>query len=162
VTLSPTRNAFLGTLVSDTAKIGIWRQDASGAIVLVARSGSTAPDAGGTVFKGFQSIASASAGSGESGLIFTATLSGATTTSDRGLWVVSNSGTVVKLLQEGDALGGSTIKSFTALGSVAGSPEQGRAYSTKDATTQNHVVLRIVTADGTASGAQAIYRLVIP
>ena len=48
---------------------------------------------------------------------------------DFGLWSVDSDGSLVKLLREGDKIGNQTLKSFTALSIVRGSPAQSRTFN---------------------------------
>jgi hypothetical protein len=66
-----------------------------------------------------------------------------------GLWATDSFGALRLLIREGDAIGSSTVKSFTVLSSVPGSPAQTRSFNgggsvvvrVTDATMAQHLVL---------------------
>ena len=120
----------------------------------MAQEGSTAP--GTTVnFNLFKGLA---LGAGAGGTpVFTATLIGAGVSgaNDVGLWGINSTGTLTKLLREGDQLdigGGTmrTVQTMTVLSLVTKSQTQTRSLAA------NRVVVRVFF---TGTGGQALYKI---
>ena len=153
------RVAFMATVnpnvpfgVTAANNDGIWATNSFGEAKLVVREGAQVPDAPQfTFWKAFTSLALPEG----SGPIFTATLSGnlITTANDTGLWATDSAGGLRHLLQEGDAIGASTVKTFAVLGSVTGSPAQTRSF--------NNTGSIIVRATDIA-GAQHLLHIAMP
>ena len=70
-----------------------------------------------------------------------------------GLWATDSSGELRLLLREGDAIGTSTVKTFTVLSSVVGSPAQTRSF--------NRIGSVIVRATD-MTGAQHLLHIAVP
>lgn len=79
--------------------------------------------------------------------------SGITTANDVGLWAADGTGALRLLLQEGDTIGASTVKSFTVLSSVLGSPAQTRSFND-----YGSVIVRVTDT----TNAQHIVHIAIP
>jgi uncharacterized delta-60 repeat protein len=98
----------------------------------------------GTKFKSFTSFAVQKHG----GVVFTAKLqSGServTSRNDTGLWANDSLGFNRLLLREGDVIDGKTVRSFTTLGTITGSPAQRRSIRPGN----QFIVSRAVFADG--------------
>lgn len=118
---------------------------------IVARLGDTPPGVPlGARWKSFLSLAIP----GNKGPIFLATMSsgagGVTRANDLGLWAVDNSGALRLVVRESDTIRVNgllkTVRTFTALGVVAGSPDQTRANSSN-----GYVAYQAVFTDGTRS-----------
>ena len=137
--------AFLGTMKADavneiagTNDSGIWRTDDTNGLSLVAREGAQPPEAvAGAQWKAFTSLALPE---GARGPLFVATMhskigtaspgpGGITTATDTGLWATDSTGALRLLLQEGDPIGTSTVKTMVVLSSVAGSFAQTRSFN---------------------------------
>lgn len=142
--------AFAGsTMVSSSAGIaassndGVWYHNGS-TLSLIARE-STHPvgTSTGSQWKAFTSVALPD---GRRPLFY-ATLvvgpGGVSVASDTGIWATDSLGQVKKLIQEGDAFGSSTVKSFKALLAVAGSPTQTRSFNNN-----GEVVIQVTDAAG--------------
>ncbi len=139
---------------------GVWSfSDVSG-LDLVAREGYPAAEAGGGVWKTFTSLALPEG----RGPLFVASMhsttagvspgpGGITTATDVGLWATDSTGALRLLLQEGDVIGASTVKTFTVLSSVTGSPAQTRSF--------NHGGSVLVRATDTL-GAQHLLQIAVP
>ena len=151
--------AFIGKL-TNAARIGsanndgIWQFDVANGLRLVAREGAQPPNMpAGTRWKSFESIALPASGSP----IFVATLHGqrgaVSVANDVGLWATDSSGELRLLLREGDAIGSSTVKTFTVLSSVTGSPAQTRSF--------NRIGSVIVRATD-MTGAQHLLHIAVP
>ncbi|MBL9118218.1 MAG: hypothetical protein JNJ83_24645 [Verrucomicrobiaceae bacterium] len=137
--------------ISSTNNDGVWYHDGSFTIgsplasySLIAREGSQPPGTTtGTQWKAFTSVALPN---GRKPLFY-ATLvvgpGGVTTASDTGIWAVDSLGQVKKLIQEGDAFGSSTVKSFKALLPLTGSPAQTRSFNNN-----GEVVMQVTDAAG--------------
>ncbi len=111
----------------------------TGTATIIARKGAVAVAP--TVWSGFTSVAL-----GANAVAFTATLSGATPTTDVGLWVYDRGTSSLALaLREGDALLGSTVKSFAALVARTGTPGQGRGVAFDSE--EDRAVARVTLAD---------------
>ena len=148
--------------VDATNDDGLWADIGSG-LQLVAREGSPAPDAGGGVFKSFDSLVVPTA----SGPLFVAKLragtqaapvpGNVTASNDMGVWAVDSTGQVRLILREGSSVevfsAIRTLKSFLLLNTVVGSPAVPRGYQT-DGT----LLYRATLSDGT----QAVLRLSVP
>ncbi len=134
--------AFKGTLktvpgVTATDNEGLWMSDATNGLSLVAREGAQPAEAvAGAKWKAFTSLALPEG----RGPLFVASMhskigttspgpGGITTATDMGLWATDSSGSLRLLLQEGDAIGPITVKTFTVLSSVTGSPAQTRSFN---------------------------------
>ena len=133
--------AFLGTMktvpgITAANNDGVWHSDDTHGLTLVAREGSLAAEAGGGVWKAFTSLALPEG----RGPLFVASMhskigttspgpGGITTANDVGLWARDSFGNPRLLLQEGDAIGASTVKTFVVLSSVTGSPAQTRSFN---------------------------------
>ena len=78
---------------------------------------------------------------------------GITTANDVGLWATDSFGALRLLIRKGDAIGASTVRSFTVLGSVIGSPAQTRSF--------NSLGSVIVKATDT-TGAQHLLHIAVP
>lgn len=124
---------------------------ADSAPTLVARLGDTPPGVpAGARWKSFISLAIP----GNKGPLFVATMvagtGGVTTANDLGLWAVDNAGTLRLVVRESDTINvdglSKTVRTFTALGVVAGSPDQTRASSNN-----GYVAYQAVFTDGTRS-----------
>ena len=134
--------AFHATLKASTAaginaanNDGIWFFR-SPTLSLVARESAQPPEAPlGAQWKAFTSLALPEG----RGPIFVATMhsktgtaspgpGGITTANDTGLWATDSFGVLRLLIREGDAIGASTVNSFTVLSSVVGSPAQTRSF----------------------------------
>jgi hypothetical protein len=120
-----------GTGVTSANDLGVWVWDDAD-IVHVAQEGAAAPETGGATFKGFKSLALPDGGKP----LFVAQLNAGTGSpaavkeTDLGLWGMDVYGNVRLLVREGvTAVGGKTVKSFTVLGAVAGSPSQTRSHN---------------------------------
>ncbi len=126
---------------------GLWAFTSS--LALVAREGAEPPGAAGTKWKGFTSLSVLDG----RGPMFTAKLASGTakvtTKNDAGLWATDSTGALRLILREGDTLPGGTLKSFTLLGAVAGSPGQRRAWTSGDASAR--VIYRAFFTDGTSA-----------
>ncbi len=137
--------AFLGTMKTNTPagigatnNDGIWRSDSTNGLSLVAREGAQPPEApAGAQWKKFSSLALPE---GSRGPIFVAAMhnktgtvspgpGGITTANDVGLWATDSFGSLRLLLQEGDTMGTSIVKTFAVLSSVTGSPAQTRSFN---------------------------------
>ena len=70
-----------------------------------------------------------------------------------GLWATDSSGELRLLVREGDAIGSSTVKTFTVLSSVTGSPAQTRSF--------NRIGSVIVRATD-MTGAQHLLHIAVP
>ena len=70
-----------------------------------------------------------------------------------GLWATDSLGALRLLLQEGDVIGASTVKTFTVISSVTGSLAQTRSF--------NHGGSVIVRATDTL-GAQHLLQIAVP
>ena len=110
----------------------------AGSVVRVVREGDPAPDAPGTTYRAFKALAIF--GSTNASPIWIAQLGGRTvrTTNDRGLWAQNSAGTPHLLLREGDVIDGKTVKAFTVLSSVPGSPDVTRSVNA-----QRSVIVRV-------------------
>ncbi|MBL9118220.1 MAG: cadherin-like beta sandwich domain-containing protein [Verrucomicrobiaceae bacterium] len=142
--------AFVGsTMVSSSAGIastsndGVWHHDGSTLSLIARESTHPAGTTTGTNWKAFTSVALPN---GRKPLFY-ATLvvgpGGVTTGSDTGIWAVDSLGQVKKLIQEGDAFGSSTVKSFKALLPLTGSPAQTRSFNNN-----GEVVMQVTDAAG--------------
>lgn len=136
--------AFLGTMkvvpgITAADNDGVWSFSGVSGLDLVAREGALAAEAGGGVWKTFTSLALPEG----RGPLFVASLinrtgttlpalpgpGGITTANDVGLWATDSLGGLRLLLQEGDVIGASTVKTFVVLSSVVGSPAQTRSFN---------------------------------
>jgi hypothetical protein len=112
--------------------------------VVLAREGAQAPElAAGVVFRSFSSLALPRVFEGPvdvgeplpttRGAIFTASLAvgvgGVTTDNDRGAWAVDSTGVTRCIFREGDTIAGKTLRTFTFLQAVSGSPGVTRAFN---------------------------------
>jgi hypothetical protein len=143
-------DAFMATLNGATAtdNTGIWRYAGSTpTLELVAREGAEPPGAPGTTWKSFTSLSVL----GGRGALFTAKLSGSdvTSTNDAGLWAEDESGTLRLIFREGGDIDGRTLRSFTVLGAVSGSPGQRRAW--RQGAILPTVIWRAAFTDGTTA-----------
>ena len=158
VSASGRQVAFIGTLKVDTTKSigatnndGIWATNALGEVKLVAREGGLLPNASESNWKAFTSLALPEG----RGPIFLATIRGnlITTANDTSLWATDSNGALRLVLQEGDAIGTSTVKTFAVISSVVGSPAQTHSF--------NNVGSIIVKATD-AVGAQHLIYISVP
>jgi hypothetical protein len=157
--------AFIGALktlpgVTAANNDGIW-WNSPGGLSLVAREGAQPPEAPlGAQWKAFTSLALPEG----HGPIFVAAMAskigttspgpgGVTTADDLGLWATDSFGALRLLIREGDAIGASTVKSFTVLSSVPGSPAQTRSFNNTGA-----VVVRVTDT----TGAQHLVQIAVP
>ncbi len=156
--------AFLGTMkANSTAGIGatnndgVWSFTEVSGLTIEAWEGAQPPEAPlGAQWKSFNSLALAG---GNGGVMFVGTMhsktglvspgpGGITTANDVGLWAADGTGALRLLLQEGDTIGGATVKTFTVLSSVLGSPAQTRSFNNDgsvivrvtDTTNAKHIV----------------------
>ncbi len=140
---------------------GIWFSDDTNGMRLVARESAQPPEApAGAQWKAFTSLALPEG----RGPIFVATMhsksgaaspgpGGITTANDVGLWATDSFGALRLLIRKGDAIGASTVRSFTVLGGVIGSPAQTRSF--------NSLGSVIVKATDT-TGAQHLLHIAVP
>lgn len=158
--------AFIGTLARSKGKVkqsndtGIWWQPASGPMQLVAREGAQPPGVPeGARWAKFTSLALPG---GQTGPLFVGAMVnqkkvGVTRESDIGLWAVDSTGLLRLLVREGDPvdLGGitKTLRSFTVLSAVSGSPGQVRSFNQ-----QGEVVYHAYFTDST----QAVVKVRLP
>jgi hypothetical protein len=168
VSASQQHVAFIATVKGDTGSTvtsanndGIWTASPEGGMQLIAREGAQPTDAPeGAQWKAFTSIALPEG----RGPLFTATMAskigtsspgpgGITTANDTGLWGTDSAGTLHLLLQEGQAIGESTVKSFAVLTSVLGSPAQTRSFNE-----QGSVIVKVTDA----ANAQHLLLIAIP
>lgn len=151
--------AFFGVVKGSGASkkndTGVWFQPAGGALTLLAREGTAAPNSGGATFNTFTSLAIVPG----RGPAFVAKLKPNTGTpsinpgNDTGLWSVTSGGSVRALLRDGDAIGGKTLRSFTALSFVPGSPAQERNFHSGE-----ELIYRAVFTDN----SEALVKVEIP
>jgi hypothetical protein len=134
---------------------GLWVYR-NGALELLAREGSEPPGAAGTRWKKFDSLTVIEG----RGPAFTAKLAAGTAPveqgNDRGLWVSDSSGELRLLLREGDTVAGKTLRSFSLLQPLAGSPGQRRSWTIGDPTA---TLIYLATF---TDGATAILTISIP
>jgi len=160
--------AFIGAMkansttgISAANDYGIWHRSDSTPLTLVAREGAQPPEApAGAQWKSFTSLA---LGDGNRPLFVasmhskTGTASpgpgGITTAKDVGLWATDSAGALRLLMQEGDAIGTSTVKTMTVLSTVSGSPAQTRSFNNG-----GHVILRVTDA----TNAQHLVSIAVP
>lgn len=118
------------TTANDT---GLW-VSRNGTLELLAREGSEPTGAAGTHWKKFDSLTVIEG----RGPAFTAKLAAGSIPveqgNDRGLWVSDSTGELRLLLREGDTVAGKTLRSFSLLQPLAGSPSQRRSWTTGDPT----------------------------
>jgi hypothetical protein len=146
--------AFIGSMamnplqgITSSNNDGVWYDDGSnwsGALKLVAREGAQPPGVvSGARWKSFTTVALPKG----RGPAFIATLelgrAGITASNDKGLWATDSSGSVMKLIQEGDPIGGSKVLTFQALATVPGSPAQRRSFNDN-----GDVVIHVSDASG--------------
>ena len=147
---------FAATLTRAAASrdSGLWAYTNS--LALVAREGAEPPGAVGTKWKSFTSLTVLEG----RGPMFTAKLESGTAkvtaASDEGLWATDSTGTLRLIFREGDNLAGGTLKSFTVLGAVTGSPGQRRAWTDGDPSA------RVVYLAFFADGSSAILSTAVP
>jgi hypothetical protein len=158
--------AFIASLktaagVTTANNDGIWFSDDTNGMRLVAREGAQPPEAPlGAQWKAFTSLALPEG----RGPLFVATMhsktgpaspgpGGITTANDVGLWATDSSGELRLLLREGDAIGASTVKTFTVLSSVVGSPAQTRSFNNSGS-----VIVRVTDL----LGAQHLLHIAVP
>jgi hypothetical protein len=151
-------SAFLAALTGDGVKSGtntalLWREGESGNFTLVARKGAEPAGVPGAQWASFTSVALPE----ERGPLFTAKLrigpGGVTSGNDVGLWAVDSAGTLHLIAREGALIEGKTLRKFTILSAVAGSPAQRRSYNAKGA-----LIYRAYFIDG----SQALLRVQLP
>jgi uncharacterized delta-60 repeat protein len=108
-----------------------------------------APEGAGAKWRAFTSLSILDG----RGPLFTATLAHTTvqvtSASDTGLWATRSNGQLDLLLRHGDSFAGRIVRDFDALGSVAGSPGQRRAWTTGDES--GRVIYRVSFTDGTSA-----------
>lgn len=123
-----------GTGATRTNNKAILLKADTAAPVVLARTGDTPPGVpSGAVWKSFKSVGLPD----DRGPIFLATLApgpgGVTLANDLGLWAADATGTVRLIVRENDniTVDGTpkTVRTFSALGIVAGSPDQSRSFS---------------------------------
>lgn len=78
---------------------------------------------------------------------------GITTANDVGLWATDSTGALRLLLQEGDVIGASTVKTFVVLSSVTGSPAQTRSFNSAGS---------VIVKATDALGAQHLLLIAVP
>ena len=154
--------AFLGTVASSVFDgidsrndQGIWWRTNAGEMRLVAREGAVAAEVVPSVVNRrgvisqprWQSFASLALPEGSGGPVFVGNLmvgsGGVTSANNSGLWGVDGIGMLRLLLRKGDPVGTSTVKSFTVLTAVPGSPCQTRSYNNS-----GQLVVRVTDAKG--------------
>lgn len=125
--------AFLGSARTGTGsggtQSGIWQGAAATPVSLLARKGMQAVGyPAGATFSAFRSLAHVG---GTAGPIFSAKVAGTgvNTGNDNGVWAVDSSGSLRLLFREGEKVGLKTVKSFTVLTVVSGSPGVTRAFN---------------------------------
>ncbi len=119
---------------------------------LIAREGAHAAETpAGTTWASFTSLALPEG----RGPLFVAKVAngGTTTANDMGLWATDSTGALRLLLREGDALGTSTVQTFTVLSTVLGSPAQTRSFNNGGS-----IILRATDA----TGAQHLLSIAVP
>jgi hypothetical protein len=126
---------------------------APGALRMVARTGQLAPEAGGAVFVGFPALTLFHENRQRALWLATLAGKGVNRTNDRGLWAENSVGARRLLLRKGGPLLGRTVKTFSALPSVADSPDAPR--------TANAAGEAVVLVDFT-DATQAVVKLTIP
>ena len=160
--------AFLGTMKTDAVATittanndGLLRYQPATGLTFIAREGAQPPEAPlGAQWKAFTSLALPEG----RGPIFAASMAskigttspgpgGVTTANDVGLWATDSFGALRLLMREGDAIGASTVKTFTVLSSVVGSPAQTRSYNNTGG-----VIVRVTDA----TGAQHLVHIAVP
>ena len=160
--------AFRGTMKTDVVagigaanNDGVWSFSEVSGLDLVAREGAQPPEApAGAKWKAFTSLALPEG----RGPLFVATMhsktgtaspgpGGITTANDVGLWATDSLGALRLLLQEGDAIGASTVKTFTVLSSVVGSPAQTRSFNNSGS---------VIVKATDATGAQHLLHIAVP
>ncbi len=144
-------------VVTSSDDATLWWRPAGGTLTLLAREGSQPAETGaGVKWKTFASLAIS--GGGRGGPLFTATLlqgsGGVSKTNDAGIWAVDSAGALRLLVREGDVIGGKTVKTFTALTGVSGSPGVTRSFSNNT----NQVIYRATFTDG----SQAVVTVHVP
>ncbi len=77
---------------------------------------------------------------------------GITTANDVGLWATDYFGDLRLLLREGDAIGSTTVRNFTVLSNVLGSPAQARYNDS------GNVIVKVTDA----AGAQHLVLIAVP
>jgi uncharacterized delta-60 repeat protein len=121
-----------GTGITTANNVGVWVSNTVGDLQLVARTGSTAPDAFGVPttrsFAAFQSIALPAYAHAP---IIRATLkgTGVTTANNSALFVLDHDGYLRQLLRTGDKWGALTVKSFTLLSPVTKAMSASRSFN---------------------------------
>jgi hypothetical protein len=112
---------------------GLWVYR-NGALELLAREGSETTGVAGARWKKFDSLTVIEG----RGPAFTAKIATGSTPveqgNDRGLWVTDSDGELRLLLLEGDVVAGKTLRSFSLLQPLAGSPGQRRSWTINDPT----------------------------
>jgi hypothetical protein len=138
---------------------GIWWGSPSAAPQLVAREGDEPAGVPGAQWLSFTSLALADGATFQkaSRPLFVARLKagtgGATTASDVGLWAVDSAGRLRLVVREGDVIAGKTVRTFTVLSVVPGSPGQTRSFNS-----QGQVIYRAVFTDA----SQALVQVQMP
>jgi hypothetical protein len=127
------RVTFIGSLrvgvggVSTKNATGIWQISATGNLSLLARAGSAAPGAAGTVFSTFTNLVA-----GDAGVAFTATLASGTSvvssSNSTGLWAQNNSGGLV-LVARTNASPTPSLGSISIFSAESGQLGQGRHFN---------------------------------
>lgn len=125
--------AFLGLARAPAGGLGtesgVWRGVATAPVSLLAKKGMQAVGyPAGVTFAAFRSLAHVG---GTAGPIFVAKVAGSTVNAgnDTGVWVVDSSGSLRLLFRKGEKIGTKTVKSFTILTIVSGSPGVTRAFN---------------------------------
>ena len=149
-----------GSGVTSANNTGLWVYSSQlfGGWHLLARKGDVPPGASGTVFDKFTSLAIRQSDGTGAGPLFTATLKigvGVTSSHETGLWAVDSTGETHLLVLTGatDLVAPKTVRAFTALAAVPGSPAQRRSFD--DA---NAVIYRATFTDG----SQALVQVDVP
>lgn len=127
------RTTFIGSLRVGTGGVvtanatGIWRVSANGSTTLIARAGSEAPGAAGTLFSSFTNLVA-----GEGGIAFRATLASGsanvTAANNTGIWAQNASGNLVLVARLGSAPT-PALGSFTVFNSETGQAGHARHFN---------------------------------
>jgi hypothetical protein len=125
--------AFVARLSRPDSRVtpaSLWVIPENGILTLVAQEGMPAAECPGAVWSKFKSIALPG---GETGPLFVATLQVGdkqqSKSTQSGVWVLDSTGNVRLLFREGTSIGNTTLRSFTALQTVRGSPGVTRAFN---------------------------------
>lgn len=167
--------AFLGTLwrvgglVDGSNDVGIWKGQDSDSLALVARIGDSAPDgAGNPIAAGeilFYKLYSTCMTMNQYGQLafrsmlrrVSGQLSGF---ADDGIWATESGGTLVKVIQDGDTLGGETVQRHTFVPGSGGNDARPRAFSFNPAAGRE--VGQLVFTAYLANGTTGVYMADVP